>query len=561
MIHPARYTSLGEILDDAYRTYPTDTACIEVERDRENVRLTFQEFRTQSRQVGAWLAERGLTDGARVAIVMGNQAAWLLTAAAVLHTGGVLVPLDSRLDPAEIPTLLAHSGAQALFVDHHIHRKLNTDVPHVVVAGSPKSAPEGTTAFPDVLATEGQADAVPRTRDDVAAIVYSSGTGGDPKGCLLTHGNYLAQYQALMETFDWRRGDRYFSILPTNHAIDFMCGFIASFCTGTTVIWQRTLRPEYLLKTMRRYRVTQMAVVPLLLKAFERAIRDKLDDVDDDRQKVFGALKAMNTALTRRAPNHGLSRWLMKPVHDAFGGQLRILFCGGAFTDADRASFFAELGLPVAIGYGLTEACTVATVNDLRPFRGDSVGAPVPGVEVRIVDPGPDGIGEVQISGPTVFSGYLDDPEQTEATFDGDWLRTGDLGWIDGAHHLHLVGRRKNMIVTPEGKNVYPEDIENVFEDVDVEELCILAEDFVWPSTDHLGDERLIAVVRPKADKEATLAALAVRNRRLPGFKRIDGVVWWTADFPRTASMKVKRHILAGSVRDATAPDDVEALA
>src|SRR5690606_8498661 len=128
-------------------------------------------------------------------------------------------------------------------------------------------------------------------------------------------------------------------------------------------------------------------------------------------------LVAVNEAVTARAPVHEISRWLLKPVHDAFGGKLRLIFCGGAFTDRARAAFFARLGLPVAIGYGLTEATTVVTVNDLRPFRGDSVGRPVPGVRVRIDDPDADGVGEVLVAGPTVFAGYLDDPEQTAAAF------------------------------------------------------------------------------------------------------------------------------------------------
>lgn len=559
MIDPARYPSLGAILEDAFHQYTSDVACIEVDRERENHRLSYRDVRRTSEQVAGWLTTQGIGTGSRVGIVMTNQTAWLVAAAAILRIGAIIVPLDARLTAPEQRALLQHAQVSGLFVDAHLWRHLDLAVPATVVTGARHGQDLGeAVAYEQVAAHTGRAPLAAVGRDDIAAIVYSSGTGGDPKGCLLSHGTYLAQYGALMQTFSWRRGDRYFSILPTNHAIDFMCGFIASFCTGTTVIHQRTLRPEFLLKTMRRYRVTQMAVVPLILKALERAIRERLDEQPDDRRRIFDALTTLNAALTAKAPNHGLSRWLIKPIHDAFGGQLRILYCGGAYTERSLAQFFADLGLPVAIGYGLTEACTVATVNDLKPFRADTVGRPVPGMEVRIANPGPDGVGDVQLRGPMVFSGYLDDPAQTAAAFDGDWLRTGDLGWIDAAHHLHLVGRRKNMIVTPGGKNVYPEDIEAAFAEVDAEDLAVFAADYVWPRQDLMG-ERLIAVVRTD-DRARALTALSTSNRRLPDFKRIHGVLWWDDAFPRTASMKVQRIALADRLRTTHTPGSVEVL-
>jgi long-chain acyl-CoA synthetase len=416
----------------------------------------------------------------------------------------------------------------------------------------------GAVAWTDLVTSAAEAPVAARTRGDVACIVYSSGTGGAPKGCLLPHGAYLAQYEALAATFDWRRGDRYFSVLPTNHAIDFLCGFVAAWATGATVIHQRTLRPEHLVATMRRYRVTQMAVVPLILQAFERALDERIDAAPPELRRLLAGLTAVHRRLTERAPNPTLARWMLKPIHDAFGGHLRILYCGGAFTDRRLAERFAHLGIPVAIGYGLTEACTVATVNDLRPFRGDTVGAAVPGVRVRIADPGPDGVGEVQIAGPTLFRGYLDDPEQTASAFDGPWLRTGDLGWIDGAHHLHLVGRRKNMIVTAGGKNVYPEDVESAFADVPADDLAVLAADYVWPRGELRG-EALLVVVRT-ADRASARSAVVARNRTLPEHKRCGLLLWTDREFPRTASWKVKRADLAARLRADHPRDSAEAL-
>ncbi len=158
------------------------------------------------------------------------------------------------------------------------------------------------------------------------------------------------------------------------------------------------------------------------------------------------------------------------------------------------------------------------------------------------------GIGEVWVRGRTVFAGYLDDPEQTAEVLEDGWLRTGDLGWIDPAGHLHLVGRTKNMIVTAGGKNIYPEDIEGAFEGIDCEELVVFATQFVWPGG-KLTDEELVAVVRPKKDADVT-GELTKRNLRLPDFKRVAGILEWDDEFPRTASMKVKRGLLAEQLRE-----------
>jgi long-chain acyl-CoA synthetase len=244
---------------------------------------------------------------------------------------------------------------------------------------------------------------------------------------------------------------------------------------------------------------------------------------------------------------------LLKPLHDEFGGKLRLIFAGGAFIDPNTARFFYDLGFPVVIGYGLTEASTVVTVNTLDPFRPDTVGKPVPGVQVEVREPNEFGVGEVWVRGRTVMKGYLEAPELTaEAIVDG-WLRTGDLGIIDAAGHLKLLGRAKNMIVTEGGKNIYPEDIESYFEDMpDCEEYCVFAANYIWPSRSMTG-EQLVIVVRPEEGDQPTetlVADLKKRNRRLADFKRLAGYIVYADEFPTTASLKVKRNVLAEKLRE-----------
>ena len=299
--------------------------------------------------------------------------------------------------------------------------------------------------------------------------MYSSGTGGRPKGCVLTHENYLEQCKALIALFPFWPGVRYLSILPTNHAIDFMVGFIGPFVCGACVVHLRTLRPEFVRDAFVRYKITYVSLVPMVLKNLERGLKAKLEAVSKPKRFLLERSIAVNKFFTGWRPDVRLSRVLLRQVHKAFGGELRAMFTGGAFMEPSTLQFFYDLGVPVANGYGLTEAGTVLTLNDLKPFRADTVGKPLPGVELRVLNPDSEGMGEVAATGKTVMSHYLDDPELTAETIVDGWLLTGDLGRFDASGHLQLFGRKKNMIVTEGGKNIYPEDIETVFDGIAVE--------------------------------------------------------------------------------------------
>ncbi len=232
---------------------------------------------------------------------------------------------------------------------------------------------------------------------------------------------------------------------------------------------------------------------------------------------------------------------------------MRALFVGGAFTEPKTLEFFYDLGIPVGNGYGCTEAGTVITVNDLKPFRADTVGKPLPGIEVKITNPDAEGIGEVAVRSKMVMSHYLDDPEMTAETIVDGWLMTGDLGRMDATGHLQLFGRKKNMIVTEEGKNIYPEDIENAFEGLPVKEFCVFAANYLWPARTMVG-EKLVLVVHLEPGKAMTpelAAAIAAAQPRLLNYKRISGYLVWDRDFPLTASLKLKRAELAEQIRQA----------
>jgi long-chain acyl-CoA synthetase len=379
---------------------------------------------------------------------------------------------------------------------------------------------------------------------------------------VLTHGNYLEQCKALTAWYPFWPGVRYLSILPTNHAIDFMVGFIGPFVCGAGVVHLRTLRPEFVRDAFVRYRITYVTLVPMIIKNLERGLRGNLDALPAWKRQLLNGAVWVNRLLTRKRANVKISRNLMPGIHKAFGGELLALITGGAFIEPATLQFFYDLGIPIANGYGLTEACTVLTVNDLKPFRADTVGKPLPGVELRILNPGADGIGEVAAKSATIMSHYLDDPELTAETIVDGWLLTGDLGKFDASSHLQLFGRKKNMIVTEGGKNIYPEDIESAFEGIAMKEHCIFAANYIWPEKE-LGKEMLVLVLHPDSNQEITDSIkddIAARNNRLPDFKRVGGYLAWEKDFPRTASMKIKRGELAEQIRAAAERDAVKQL-
>jgi len=557
MLDLRQYTCLGAALRDALDRFSSEVCLIEAERDREKLRLTYSDFKEMALPLARALEDADLDRNDRAAIIMTNQSKWLISAYAILYCGGILVPLDYKLTAAEHLQLLAHSKAKVLVIEYHLWRaimqsadfqRIGTKI--VLVTEAPLGADLAGAFRWEDFKRKGAPDFVMREKDDVACIVYSSGTGGRPKGCVLTHENYLEQCRSLTAWYPFWPGVRYLSILPTNHAIDFMVGFIGPFVCGACVVHLRTLRPEFVRDAFVRYGITYVSLVPMIVKNLERGLRAKLDELPSWKRTFLNSMIATNRFLTRDRPNVRLSRILLPNIHRGFGGELLALITGGAFMEPSTAQFFYDLGIPVVNGYGLTEAGTALTLNDLKPFRADTVGKPLPGVELRILNPDEEGVGEVAVRSKTVMSHYLDDAELTLETIVDGWLLTGDLGRFENHGHLQLFGRKKNMIVTPGGKNIYPEDIETVFDGLPVKEYAVFAANYIWPKNE-LGQESLVLVLRLEQNQELDgklLDDISARNRRLPDFKRVGGYLVWDKDFPRTASMKIKRQMLAEEI-------------
>ncbi len=438
MLDLAKYESLGAALRDALDRWPDEVCLIEADREREKARLTYRQFRDAALPLASALQARGFREADRASIIMTNQSKWLISAYAIFYCGGILVPLDYKLSPKEHIALLAHSGAGVLVTEYPIWRAIleekgtrDLSAKLVLVTEAPENAElGGALRWEDFQKSGGAREPVfvPRKRSTWACIVYSSGTGGQPKGCVLTHENYLEQCAMFPALYPVWRGARYLSILPTNHAIDFMLGFVYQFVSGGTVVHLRTLRPEYVREAFPKYGITHVTLVPAILKNLQRGLKARFDALSPGKRRVLDVLVGINKRLTRKRARLGLSRMLLRQVHSGFGGKLEAIVVGGAFSEPTTLQFFYDLGIPVANAYGLTEACTGISVNDLKPFRADTVGKPLAGVEVKIIGPDGEGIGEVAVRGKTVMQQYLNDPELTAGTIVDGWLMTGDLG-------------------------------------------------------------------------------------------------------------------------------------
>lgn len=533
-------TSLGEAFAASIARHADRIALIEADRERENLRWTYAELGAEAERFAALVQGLGVGPGDRLAILMNNQARWIAGAVGALRAGAVLVPMDARQSPAEQAALLAHARPRALLVEHPLWARLTASLPLVIATEAPAEVPRlvrwetpPARAFTPVA----------RGPDDIATVVYSSGTAGAPKGCMLHHRTYLRQAQMVGGAFRIGVDDRYMSILPTSHTTDFTVGFVLPLLCGASIVHQRTMRPQFLSAAMRIHEATFTVLVPLVLRQMEKRIRARLAEVPDWRERL-AAFRA-GPARPGEMPD-----WLDPIIEHELGPKLRLILIGGAFVERGLAGFFSELGLPVAVGYGLTEAGTVVAVSDPRAGAFDGACRVLPGIEMEIRDPAADGVGEVWVRSPTLMGGYLGDEELTRATIVNGWLRTGDLGRLEADGRLRLLGRAKNMIVTAGGKNVYPEDIESRFERVPgCAEVCVVAENYVWPTRTMVG-ERLVLVVRPEGDLDATcIDELRRRNRELAEHARVRGYLVWNRAFPATGSHKLRRDALVEELR------------
>jgi long-chain acyl-CoA synthetase len=445
--------------------------------------ITYGELAAQVRQFAAGLAGLGLRAGDRVALLAENRPEWAVADLAVLSLGAVDVPMFTSLPAPQVAFIVADSGAAVLIVSDRSQLQKALQVRQacpdlrIVTMDAASDPDRGVVSWAEIMqrgaeaplseaAHAAQAEAV--RGSDLASIVYTSGTTGDPKGVLLTHGNFMANLRSCQEVLHFTPEDVLLSVLPLNHVLERLAGYYLPLACGAPVAFAESLRR--LRENLREVQPTYVILVPRLYQAFHEAILDQVARLRPRRQRLFAwALEVGKRRLWASQAGRPLSagprlQWrlacglVFRRLREGMGfRRLKYFVSGGAALAPVTEEFFHAVGLPILEGYGLTEAAPVVTVNRPGRSRLGTVGPALPGVEVTI---GPEG--EILVRGPNVMQGYYRRPRETAEALDAEgWLHTGDIGELDEAGHLRITDRLKDLLVLSNGENVAPQPIEN----------------------------------------------------------------------------------------------------
>jgi long-chain acyl-CoA synthetase len=500
--------------------------------DEGLTRVTFEDVRHRSTVVAARLAAAGVARGDRVALAGTNHPDWAIAYIGVVRAGAVAVPVDPGLDAAGWEAVASEAGIRAIVVDEGVR------------ARGDALGRDDLTRFDLHEVTEDdpglRAPAVDVEPTDVASIIFTSGTTGRPKGVKLTHANFTSLVAALAPIFPLSNGDVVLSVLPLHHTFEFTCGLLLPLSRGSRVVYVGEVSGERVTAGLRASRATAMVGVPALWQLLERRILSEVDALGPLARTAFDVAGEVNRWLASSL-GVDVGGVLFGQVHDKLGGQIRWLISGGAPLPKGTIERFRGLGLPLAQGYGLTEAAPVLTVSRPGKRLEPGVGKALPGVELRIDNPDEQGVGEVVARGPNVMVGYTDDDATRDVIDAEGWLHTGDLGRVDRKGRLEIVGRIKDVVITQTGENVYPDDVERRLGRVPhVAELAIVGVQI-------RGSERLgcLAVAEGEGDRatrnELARTSLRAAIDELPPALRPSVVHLFEAPLPRTPTRKVIR--------------------
>jgi long-chain acyl-CoA synthetase len=552
---------------------------LEIQRHDQVESYTYAETRKMAESLGRWLTEKKLPAGARAAIFADNHPRWVATYLGAIAAGYTAVPLDTAFHADQVTKLLKDSRASLLV----------TDAKHLVLAqqavaglgvelvlidpGNLKShnakasslqRDSGQRWIADLeaifAAGPGNFRAVEAPADNVAAILYTSGTTADPKGVELTHANLLGEVNAVFGLLQIGSTDAVLGILPMFHVLAQMANLLLPLVKGARVVYLETLNTTELLRALQERRITAFAVVP----QFFYLIHERIFKEVEQRGKIAGSILRSLMRVNRFLRKFGLNagKLFFGKIHATFGAQMRYLITGGSRFDPVVARDFHDFGIDLLNAYGLTETSAAAFLNPPGHVVIGSVGPPLPTVEAKILDPQPQEeggppVGEILIRGAIVMKGYWNRPDATAAVLKDGWLYTGDLGYFDSHGNLFITGRRKELIVLANGKNIYPEEIETHYlKSSYIKELCVMG---LEAKPGDPSSERLYAVVVPNFDvlkeKKIVNAKEVIRfdieglSPQMPSTKRIGSYEIWQEDLPRTTTRKLKRFEIEKRVR------------
>jgi len=533
-VERAYLENLKELVDYAAETYK-DNIAFRYRVGEAVIDVSFNQFKKDVFAFMAYLFKNGIKDGQRVAVLGENSYEWVVTYFAVINCGNVIVPIDKELKPNEISTLLNDSESVLL-----VYSKAKENS-----VGAMKESGITTEKF---LCMENYSDAVKEgeeyikegnddyktveiDREKMCAVIYTSGTTGDPKGVMLSHKN-LAQ-DAYLAMSCMIIPDTTIAILPLNHTFGFMASVICQVWMGHSTFINNNLKT--ILKDIQEARPRHISMVPLFVENFYKNIWKAVDK--KGKTKAFKALIKTSNAL--RAVGIDMRKKFFKSVIDNFGGRLEMIISGGAPIADKYMKGFEDLGVTIINGYGITECSPIVALNRNNNIKLGTVGNALPEVDIKIVDPDSDGEGEIWVKGDIVMLGYYKKPEETEKVMKDGWFNTGDIGKMEDGF-LSITGRKKNLIILDNGKNVYPEEIETLISYVEnVTEVVVYQEDAMIVAEIYTNVEE-----NTEAVKEQIKNDVSEVNKTLAGYKQVKKIKFRDTEFEKTTTKKIKRSTL-----------------
>ncbi|MDR2941520.1 MAG: AMP-binding protein [Treponema sp.] len=542
------WPTLPEMFKITVSHYPERPCLTIYEPDR--ISLNYTQALKIIEAVARWLYGKGVRHGDRVAVTGKNAPEWAVAYLGVLFAGATVVPIDYQLKNEEIDLLIKTSGARMLFVDEEKHEhfiKTPGKLESII------SLKKGIGTY--IYDLDGQQTEIEQAvESDIAAILFTSGTMGVPKGVMLTHKNFVSDcYLAQGTPLIVFHTDVFYAILPIHHSYTMLAVFIETISTGAEVVFGKRMVTSQILKDLKEAKITMLLGVPML---FNKVLAGIIRGIKEKGPMAYLLISFMMgiSGIIKKVFKVNPGKKMFKFLLDkASLTSIRICISGGGPLAPSVFRKYNQLGIDFVQGYGLTETSPIITINPIEQYKETSVGRTCPQVDMKILNADERGIGEVIVKGPMVMKGYYNMPDETADSFTSDgYLKTGDLGYMDSENYLYLTGRAKNMIVTEGGKNVYPEEIENEFQLYEeIEQILIrgyvqdkkmkseIIEALVYPNPEFKNEKGDIPSAEDtKARIEQIISEV---NQRLQPYQKIDRTVILDKPMEMTTTKKIKR--------------------
>lgn len=516
--------------------------------------ITYKQFGADVNALGTALMHRGFA-GKKIAVIGENRYEWDTTYMAVVCGAGIIVPMDKELPPQEVNQLIETAGVDVIVYAPKSEKaiasapvavkyNMETDIPVLIEEGR-KLLEEGDRTYLDVEIDP----------EAMQILLFTSGTTSAAKAVMLNHRNIAENLMGMCSMLYIGPDDVFLSVLPIHHTYECTCGFLCQIYRGTTVAYSDGLR--YITKNLAECKATMMLGVPLLLETMYNKVWKQAEKSGRAKKLRLGI------KISRMLLKLGIDKRkeLFKDIHAALGGNLRMLIAGAAAIDPKVAEGLRDFGIEAVQGYGLTECAPIAALNRDCNYRDAAAGLPLPGVDIKINNPDENGIGEILIRGKNVMMGYYNNPEATAEVIKDGWFYSGDYGYIDKDGFVYITGRKKNVIVTKNGKNIFPEEIETY-----LNRAPIVAESMVYGIDMPDGDVQIAVQVLPDFEvaknilgeaytkeqlQKAVEEAVKGVNDSLQGYKRVAKVIVREEDFEKTTTKKIKRHVEMQKIKEA----------